>query len=69
LVEQLSISANEVATIGDWYNDISMLKWAGHSFAMGQAPEEVKEAAKHSLRATAETGGGVAEVMRLLNVM
>jgi hydroxymethylpyrimidine pyrophosphatase-like HAD family hydrolase len=68
VIEQLSISANEVATIGDWYNDVSMLKWAGHSFAMGQAPQEVKEAAKHSLRATAETGGAVAEVMHLLIV-
>jgi len=68
VTEQLSISANEVATIGDWYNDVSMLEWAGQSFAMGQAPAEVKGAAKHSLRATAETGGAVAEVMHLLNV-
>jgi hydroxymethylpyrimidine pyrophosphatase-like HAD family hydrolase len=68
VTEQLSISANEVATIGDWYNDVSMLEWAGWSFAMGQAPDEVKGAAKQSLRATAETGGAVAEVMRLLNV-
>jgi len=68
VTEQLSISANEVATIGDWYNDVSMLEWAGHSFAMGQAPEEVKQAAKRSLRATATTGGAVAEVMHLLNV-
>jgi len=68
VTEQLSISANEVATIGDWYNDVSMLEWAGWSFAMGQAPAEVKGAAKHSLRATAESGGAVAEVMQLLNV-
>jgi hydroxymethylpyrimidine pyrophosphatase-like HAD family hydrolase len=54
-----------VATIGDWYNDVSMLEWAGQSFAMGQAPAEVKGAAKHSLRATAETGGAVAEVTHL----
>ena len=68
VTEQLSISANEVATIGDWYNDVSMLKWAGRSFAMGQAPEEVKEAAKHSLRATAETGGAVAEALAHLGL-
>ena len=68
VTEQLSISANEVATIGDWYNDVSMLKWAGWSFAMGQAPEEVKEAAKHSLRATAETGGAVAEALAHLGL-
>jgi hydroxymethylpyrimidine pyrophosphatase-like HAD family hydrolase len=68
VTEELSISANEVATIGDWYNDVSMLKWAGRSFAMGQAPEEVKEAAKHSLRATAETGGAVAEALAHLGL-
>jgi hydroxymethylpyrimidine pyrophosphatase-like HAD family hydrolase len=68
VTEQLAISANEVATIGDWYNDVSMLEWAGRSFAMGQAPEDVKKAAKHRLRATAETGGAVAEAMVLLDL-
>jgi hydroxymethylpyrimidine pyrophosphatase-like HAD family hydrolase len=66
VAQQLAISANEVATIGDWYNDISMLEWAGSSFAMGQAPAEVKDAAKRSLRATAETGGAIAEVIEYL---
>jgi hydroxymethylpyrimidine pyrophosphatase-like HAD family hydrolase len=68
VAQQLAISANEVATIGDWYNDISMLEWAGASFAMGQAPADVKKAAKSSLRATAETGGAVAEVLSLLGL-
>ena len=63
VARQLSLSANQVATIGDYYNDISMLAWAGWSFAMGQAPPEVKQAAKHALRATAETGGAVAEAL------
>ncbi|MCZ4148221.1 HAD family hydrolase, partial [Escherichia coli] len=26
-------------------NDIEMLQWAGHGVAMGQAPDEVKDAA------------------------
>jgi hydroxymethylpyrimidine pyrophosphatase-like HAD family hydrolase len=68
VAQQLAISANEVATIGDWYNDISMLEWAGASFAMGQAPADVKKAAKSSLRATAETGGAVAEALSLLSL-
>jgi len=68
VAQQLAISANEVATIGDWYNDISMLEWAGSSFAMGQAPADVKRAAKSSLRATAETGGAVAEALSLLGL-
>jgi hydroxymethylpyrimidine pyrophosphatase-like HAD family hydrolase len=65
---QLAISAAEVATIGDYYNDISMFEWAGWSFCMGQAPDEVRRTAKHSLRATAETGGGVAEVLAHLRL-
>jgi hydroxymethylpyrimidine pyrophosphatase-like HAD family hydrolase len=69
LAQQMQISAAEVAVIGDFYNDISMLQWAGHSFAMGQAPLEVKQAARVSLEATAETGGGVAEVLRRLTTM
>jgi hydroxymethylpyrimidine pyrophosphatase-like HAD family hydrolase len=68
VTERLAISANEVATIGDWYNDVSMLQWAGCSFAMGQAPDEVKKAAKQSLRATAETGGAVAEALQHLGL-
>jgi hypothetical protein len=67
LARQLGISSDEVAAIGDFYNDVSMLEWAGHSFAMGQAPEEVKRAAKHRLAATAETGGAVAEALQRLD--
>jgi Cof subfamily protein (haloacid dehalogenase superfamily) len=67
LAERLSITAAEVAAIGDWYNDVAMLAWAGRSFAMGQAPAEVRDAATHSLRATAETGGGVAEALEWLH--
>ena len=66
VARKLAVSAAEVATIGDWYNDISMLEWAGSSFAMGQAPDEVKRSAKRRLRATAETGGAVAEALSQL---
>ena len=31
--------------VGDWENDISMLKEAGLGVAMGQAPDEVRAAA------------------------
>src|SRR6185295_4846190 len=40
LAERLQIAATDVAAVGDWYNDVSMLSWAGHSFAMGQAPDD-----------------------------
>jgi len=43
LVEKiLGFKAEEIMTIGDNFNDYSMLKYAGFSVAMGNAPEEVK---------------------------
>jgi hydroxymethylpyrimidine pyrophosphatase-like HAD family hydrolase len=47
--------------VGDWLNDVPMLQKAGQSFAMGQAPAEVRSAAKHLLAADIWIGGGVAE--------
>ena len=55
------VSAAEVVAVGDWLNDIPMLRRAGRSFAMGQAPNEVKAAATDILKANASTGGGLAE--------
>ncbi|MBZ6528036.1 HAD family phosphatase [Aerococcaceae bacterium DSM 111021] len=40
------ISMEDVATIGDSLNDRSMLKMAGHSYAMGNSAPEVIEMAK-----------------------
>lgn len=39
------IERDQVMAIGDGYNDIPMLKWAGIGVAMGNAPAEVKKAA------------------------
>jgi hydroxymethylpyrimidine pyrophosphatase-like HAD family hydrolase len=55
------VTAAEVVAVGDWLNDIPMLRRAGRSFAMGQAPLEVKAAATDVLKASAHTGGGLAE--------
>lgn len=63
LCARLGIVAEEVVAIGDWLNDITMLGWAGQSFAMGHAPPEVRRAARRCLTATAATGGGVAEAL------
>ncbi|AST93838.1 MULTISPECIES: Cof-type HAD-IIB family hydrolase [Sutcliffiella] len=41
-----NISMADAMAIGDNFNDISMLERAGHSVAMGNAPDEVKNAAK-----------------------
>jgi Cof subfamily protein (haloacid dehalogenase superfamily) len=61
LCARLGIQRANVAVVGDWYNDVSMFAWAPRSFAMGQAPDDVRAAATDVLAATAATGGGVAE--------
>lgn len=66
VADSLDIASDEVAAVGDWYNDVPLFGWAGHSFAMGHAPSMVAEAARHRLRATAATGGGIAEALAWL---
>lgn len=41
----LDIDPADTVAVGDHFNDIEMLRWAGRGVAMGQAPEEVKAAA------------------------
>ena len=43
LAEKLGIAIEDTMAIGDSYNDLPMLKAAGHSVAMGNAVPEVKE--------------------------
>lgn len=57
---------DETVCVGDWMNDLPMLEIAGRSFAMGQAPDEVKRAATDVLTETSEEGGGIARVVREL---
>lgn len=63
--QALGIKGSQVITIGDGRNDIQMFEWAkdlgGFAFAMGQAPEEVKEAATAVTAAVEDDG--VAQVL------
>lgn len=63
--KSLNIPRNRVITIGDGRNDISMFEWAneggGLSFAMGQGPDEVKQAATIVTASVEENG--VAKVL------
>jgi hydroxymethylpyrimidine pyrophosphatase-like HAD family hydrolase len=46
--ERLGIDRAHLVAVGDGRNDLDMLRWAGsegRSFAMGQAPDDVKAAA------------------------
>jgi hydroxymethylpyrimidine pyrophosphatase-like HAD family hydrolase len=61
LAQHYGIGVEDVVAVGDWLNDVPMLERAGQSFAMAQAPAEVRAAAKELLKADIWTGGGVAE--------
>ena len=45
LAADLGLGQADVAAFGDNHNDISMLSWAGRSFAMANATKDAKEAA------------------------
>lgn len=66
LALQMGLTPDRVAAVGDWFNDLGMFAYAGRSFAMGQAPDVVKEAASDRMRATSAAGGGVAEAIAAL---
>ena len=46
LAERLGVSKAETAAVGDSDNDVTMLRWAGLSAAMGDAPNHVRASAK-----------------------
>ena len=58
------IPAERVIAIGDNWNDISMLGWAGLGVAMGQAVPEIQ--AKANLITLDEPGDGVAAVLEAI---
>jgi hydroxymethylpyrimidine pyrophosphatase-like HAD family hydrolase len=63
LAEREAVPMAETVCVGDWLNDVPMFEAAGRSFAMGQAPSEVKDRATDVLEETGEKGGGVARVL------
>ena len=60
MADRLGISLAEVMTIGDNFNDISMLKIAGVSFAMANAEAGVKQVARYEAGHHNESGVGYA---------
>ncbi len=58
LAEFLGIAREETAAIGDYLNDLGMLRWAGLSAAMGNAAEPVKQAAQRVMPTNDEGGVG-----------
>lgn len=56
LARCLNVRPEEIAVFGDGRNDIEMFGYAGMSIAMGNAPEEVKRAARYVTRPIHEDG-------------
>lgn len=54
------VSMESVMVIGDNYNDLSMMKRAGRSVAMGNAPAEIKAACTVTTTSNAHDGVGLA---------
>ncbi|WP_141433602.1 Cof-type HAD-IIB family hydrolase [Bacillus sp. 03113] len=45
LIQRLGIKRDEVIAMGDSYNDLAMIEFAGLGVAMGNAPDDIKEKA------------------------
>ncbi len=56
LAERWGITPRQCAAFGDGGNDIEMLKYCGHSYAMENASREVKNAAKYLCPSNEEDG-------------
>ncbi len=60
LIRKLGIIKDEVMAIGDQENDLSMIRYAGLGVAMGNASDEVKEAANYITDTNNQAGVGKA---------
>jgi hydroxymethylpyrimidine pyrophosphatase-like HAD family hydrolase len=56
LREQLGVSTAHTVAVGDGNNDLEMLRWAAHSAAMGNAPQNVQDTAREVLGSVEDDG-------------
>ena len=56
LLKKIGIAREEVIAMGDGYNDLSMIQFAGLGIAMGNAQEPVKKAANYITLSNEEDG-------------
>ncbi|MFK7990220.1 MAG: HAD-IIB family hydrolase [Sandaracinaceae bacterium] len=62
LAEERGLTLEETVAVGDWHNDVPMLKAAGLSFVMAQAEDTVAQHADHRLKSDGVSGGAIAEI-------
>lgn len=56
----LGIPSDQVMAVGDSLNDVDMVTWAGHGFAMGNADPELRRVANRFTTANTEDGFAMA---------
>lgn len=56
ILEYYGLTSAECAAIGDGYNDITMIQFAGIGIAMGNGNDEIKAAADHITASVSEEG-------------
>ncbi|MHA0855665.1 Cof-type HAD-IIB family hydrolase [Paenibacillus sp. CMAA1364] len=56
LITKLGMTQEEVIAIGDGYNDLAMIKFAGLGVAMGNAPDDIKAIADYVADTNMEDG-------------
>jgi Cof subfamily protein (haloacid dehalogenase superfamily) len=59
LCEHLAIDASAVVAVGDEWNDVTMLQWAGHGVAMAHADQRVLDAADEIAPSNRDDGAAV----------
>lgn len=64
-IPRIGLTADDVICVGDGYNDISMIKWAGMGVAMANAHPPVREAADY-VTLSCDEDGVAALIDRLL---
>lgn len=63
LADKLGIDSDEVMAFGDSGNDVTMLMFAGHSYAMNNGNEKAKNAARYVTKLS-NSDGGVGDTIR-----
>ena len=56
MIENLGIGREELIAVGDGYNDLSMIRFAGLGVAMANAAREVQDAADYITWSNQEDG-------------
>ncbi|WP_314003327.1 Cof-type HAD-IIB family hydrolase [uncultured Paenibacillus sp.] len=67
MIGALGIDRSDIYAFGDYFNDIEMLRFAGTSVAMGNAPDLVKKAADHVTKDVGD--GGIWHGLRMVGLL